>query len=202
MEENAEQMSEIVLEAPKKAPSRSKKTAKKAEKAPETFAEGGIVPHKEGEIALFGFENGPEAVIPLSESPEKLEKVAEMVIGTRNEGISEEEKAELAQKAAESPSGVAAEPDKGDLRAELLKILAVKKGKRDVPTLVWFHSDYARDRRAVIVDMNRNLLDDAWRRYREMTGGRDAELFLATVYDICKLEIPRMYRAIGVLELD
>lgn len=202
MEENAEQMPEIVMEVPKKAPSRSRKTAKKAEKPAETFAEGGIVPHKKEDIALFGFENGPEAVIPLSESPEKLEQVAEMVIGTRNEGISEEEKAAKAEKAAESPSGVAAEPDKGDLRKELLRILSVKKGKRDVPTLVWFHSDYARDRRAVIIDMNRNLLDEAWHRYREITGSRDAEVFLATVYDICKLEIPRMYRAIGVLELD
>jgi len=181
------------------------KEVEKAEKTPEKaemYAEGGIV---DGKDAMLGFESEPEMVIP-------AEKVLEIVERT------EERAAEPAKKAQDVPKRTLETPPKAperaeggadplpdtrkpEIRAALVEILNIQKGKRDIPTEVKYYSKYARADRVVIIDVNVNLLDEAWRKYCSMDPEADPEIFLSTVYSILKLEVPRMYRAVATLRL-
>lgn len=166
----------------------AKKTKEKAEKAPETPVE---VP-----------ETPVEAPEEVATAPEMLEKTSEMPEMILETPVEAPEEAPEPAKEAEKASEEGEMPAEGDLKAGLSSILCVKKGKRDVPTLIMYHSAYARADRYVIVDINNNLLEDAWRFYKANAPDKDPEVFLATVYEICRHEVPRMYRAVGTLKLD
>lgn len=213
-----------------KKPAGKPAAPKEAPKAKETvpgWAEGGL---PEGGTPVLGFYEGPEAAIPLEkmtakkadeapkepdkapEAPEKEEKAPSEAPKEPEKAPKEPEKAvEMPKKVLEKPpapperaeGGADPLPDtrKPEIRAALVEILNIQKGKRDIPTEVKYYSKYARADRVVIIDVNVNLLDEAWRKYCSMDPEADPEIFLATVYSILKLEVPRMYRAVATLRL-
>ena len=81
-------------------------------------------------------------------------------------------------------------------------ILNVQKGKRAVPTLITFYSANSRAIRHVIVDVTDSIIEEAWAKYKEVMGNyADDEEFMAMVYKILSIDIPRMYRAVAPVVL-
>lgn len=127
--------------------------------------------------------------------------------------VTEEEIESLKKAIEEAPAPVIVVPSDTVMRAfstanvtdedvydEIRTILSPQKGKRTVPTLVGFHSAYAGVRRYVIVDVNCELMKEAyecWKRH----GMTDDEVFMDYVYKVLKVDVPRMFRAVAPLEL-
>lgn len=91
-------------------------------------------------------------------------------------------------------------PAKDDLMDRLTYILDVQRGKRTVPTLVSF--SVTGGIRYVIVDVNVNLVEDAWKEYKaDRRDKSNPEEFMDMLYKILHTSIPRMYRAVAPIHL-
>ncbi len=94
-------------------------------------------------------------------------------------------------------------PPAGDpVRAALTAILDHPKQRSALPTFVTYPAGESVLRRHVIVDVSDSDLRAAWKAYCGMVPDGTAERFLLIVYSITRCEIPRMYRAVGVVDLD
>ena len=184
-----------VAERVAKARSMSKKERARSEKAPETAPEA-------PEEVLQTSQTVPEAPESVTLTLDVPPKAQEEVEKAPEEAPKATETVEKAPETPEETPEDASKADKGAIREGMKAILCVKKGKRDVPTEISYYSEYCRADRYVIVDINRNLLAEAWAYYCANRDDKDPEVFLATVYDICKVDIPRMYRAVGRLRLE
>lgn len=170
-----------------------------------SISEGGIAATTEK--AMLGFPDEKEAVIPVENIPpvlrmerdptkEEIDALVEMVQNAPPPVIIPS----LDPEKEETPSSGSDESPSEDIYEELVRILSPQKGKRGVPTLVGFESTYARAKRYVIIDINDNLLNDAYRCWRDHDAGDD-EAFLDMVYKITRTEVPRMYRTVAFLDL-
>lgn len=141
------------------------------------------------------------------EAPTEVETVEIEAEETEIEAETVEIKAEKAGKTIPEPDRSEEMPEKAyspgnpSLREEMKAILNVKKGKRAVPTRVTYYSQYSRSKRWVIIDVNNYLLSEAWKVYKEKSEDKDPDVFMATVYDLLQVEIPRMYVAVAEIEL-
>lgn len=142
-----------------------------------------------------------EEGFPMPEAPETPEMTLDEAVQTEKPV----EKAEKSEKSAEIeaiPPEEALAPGNPTLREEMKAILNVKKGKRDPPTRVTYYSPYSKSDRWIIIDVNCSLLERAWQVYKQKSEDKSKDVFLATVYDILKCDIPRMYVAVAELRLE
>lgn len=162
------------------------------------------------EKAVMGFSDEKEAVVPAKDIPpilrmekepteeeidalvEKIQDTPPVIVIPSMPGIEDKGWEDALFKESDAPSE--------GIYEELVRILSPQKGKRGVPTLVGFESTYARAKRYVIIDINDNLLKDAYRCWKDHDAGDD-EMFLDMVYKITRTEVPRMYRTVAFLDL-
>lgn len=86
-----------------------------------------------------------------------------------------------------------------DIPDSVRRILSVPKGKYDVPTFITYRRNGIR--RHVIVDIGEPVIKEAWREWCRYNPSADPEAFLLVVYSLTRHEIPRLYRAVGEVEL-
>lgn len=84
---------------------------------------------------------------------------------------------------------------------ELTAILNVQRGKRAVPSLITFFSARSNAYRHVIVDVTDSIVEEAWKKYKEMCPNVDEEEFMGIIYKILNTDVPRMYRAVAPVTL-
>ncbi len=93
-------------------------------------------------------------------------------------------------------------PAPGDpVRDAVAAILDHPKQRSALPTFVTYPTGESVLRRHVIVDVSDGDLRAAWQTYCRMVPDGTAERFLLIVYGVTRCEIPRMYRAVGTVDL-
>lgn len=85
---------------------------------------------------------------------------------------------------------------------EIVDIVSAQRGKRAVPSLIKFKT-FSNNIRYVIVDVNDSVVKEAWAAYKAKHGNdANAEVFMAMMYKILDVEVPRMHRAVAPVDLD
>lgn len=138
----------------------------------------------------------------VEEPPKKPEnKVKNADVGSKN-GVFTPPEVKNAEDPGFDPTAVPVSELAKQAEGAIKDILNVQKGKRAVPTLITFYSANSRAIRHVIVDVTDSIIEEAWAKYKEIMGYHaDDEEFMALVYKILEVDIPRMYRAVAHVTL-
>ena len=154
------------------------------------------------EIVLKEPEKEEKPVEIAQETPKKPEKKPkETEVGSKN-GVFTPPETKNAEDPGFDPTQVPVSERAKQAEDAIKDILNVQKGKRAVPTLITFYSANSRAIRHVIVDVTDSIIEEAWAKYKEKMGNyADDEEFMALVYKILDVDIPRMYRAVAHVTL-
>ena len=105
-----------------------------------------------------------------------------------------------------NPSGVVTEMMDADARETVLDerlkaILCKQKLRGAVPTLVKYHMNGQVPWRSVIIDIPEADLKEGWELYRTVMPA-DGEKYLLKVYELTRMDIPRLFRTVVELRLE
>ena len=105
-----------------------------------------------------------------------------------------------------NPSGVVTEMMDTDARETVLDerlkaILCKQKLRGAVPTLVKYHMNGQVPWRSVIIDIPEADLKEGWELYRTVMPA-DGEKYLLKVYELTRMDIPRLFRTVVELRLE
>ena len=105
-----------------------------------------------------------------------------------------------------NPSGVVTEMMDADAKEAVLDerlkaILCKQKLRGAVPTLVKYHMNGQVPWRSVIIDIPEADLKEGWELYRTVMPA-DGEKYLLKVYELTRMDIPRLFRTVVELRLE
>lgn len=105
-----------------------------------------------------------------------------------------------------NPSGVVTDMMDADAKEAVLDerlkaILCKQKPRGAVPTLVKYHMNGQVPWRSVIIDIPEADLKEGWELYRTMMPA-DGERYLLKVYELTRMDIPRLFRTVVELRLE
>ena len=105
-----------------------------------------------------------------------------------------------------NPSGVVTDMMDADARETVLDerlkaILCKQKLRGAVPTLVKYHMNGQVPWRSVIIDIPEADLKEGWELYRTVMPA-DGEKYLLKVYELTRMDIPRLFRTVVELRLE
>ena len=105
-----------------------------------------------------------------------------------------------------NPSGVVTEMMDADTKESVLDerlkaILCKQKLRGAVPTLVKYHMNGQVPWRSVIIDIPEADLKEGWELYRTVMPA-DGEKYLLKVYELTRMDIPRLFRTVVELRLE
>lgn len=191
---------------------RSRKLGNTASEAPsetkmtldDVFAEAKqtVIEAEKEEITVKEPEKEEKVEEIVKETPKKPEKeVKKDDVGSKN-GVFTPPETKNTEDPGFDPTAVSVTELAKQAEGAIKDILNVQKGKRAVPTLITFYSANSRAIRHVIVDVTDSIIEEAWAKYKEIMGYQaDDEEFMALVYKILEVDIPRMYRAVAHVTL-